>query len=338
MNSGLVTLGTVGMGAMLKKMGPLFWKMPANGIKYLYFATKATRQLAKIQSLRFGGFFANDLINKTVAFHIFSKADTLLENDFQMALRVLYRALMAPEPTILAFNTPDTQNAATEEPRIPILPSSTASDFDESSSCNGTSCVQLNLVNGCPYKIFVGRCCACEFDGWHNKNKKCAGSEQITRCATWQRLSRQFLFLNGPFDADGKQTFDVSYVDGANVPISVHVPNCSHGSVIYDYKLGNSLDQLVDAMPDAMKMVDLNGKKRVKSVCLAYGTDSVCCRNAHDQPTTCGPTHNWTTDQITGYNAMLAAFPTSYSYAYDDANATRVCWHGPNFRIGFCTN
>uniref|UniRef100_A0A914I3Z6 Endonuclease/exonuclease/phosphatase domain-containing protein n=1 Tax=Globodera rostochiensis TaxID=31243 RepID=A0A914I3Z6_GLORO len=121
----------------------------------------ADGKVAFESSLRFGGFFANDLINKTVAFHIFSKADTLLENDFQMALRlgafmddfdgmalrILALDLVSvteyigcqmmcslpnsdgTEPTTLAFNTPDTQNAATEEPRTPILPSSTASEI-----------------------------------------------------------------------------------------------------------------------------------------------------------------------------------------------------------------
>ncbi|KAI3419405.1 hypothetical protein GPALN_006649 [Globodera pallida] len=332
-------------------------------------------------SLRFGGFFANDLINKTTAIHIFSKADALLEKDFQMALglgafmddfdgmalSILALDLVSvtkytgckmkcslpsfdgTDPTILAFNTTETGHAATVESRTPILPSSTASDFDESSLCNGTSCVQLNLVNGCPYEIFVAGAVHVNLTAGTTKTKSVPAVSSAQRlwantdcdkmnnphCNLAAAMPPISLF-EWTFDADGKQTFDVSYVDGANVPISVHVPNCT--SVTYDNKLGNSLDKLVDGMPDAMKMVDSNGKKRVKSVCLAYGTDSVCCRNAHDQPTTCGRAHNWTADQIAGYNAMLAAFPTSYNYAYDDRNATKVCWSCTNFRIGFCTN
>uniref|UniRef100_A0A183BMV7 VWFD domain-containing protein n=1 Tax=Globodera pallida TaxID=36090 RepID=A0A183BMV7_GLOPA len=209
--------------------------------------------------------------------------------------------------------------------------------------------VQLTLVNGCPYAIFVAGAVQVNLTAGATETKnvpKVSSAQRLWANTDCDKPNNPLCSLSAAmppislfewtFDADGKQTYDVSYVDGANVPISVQVPNCP--SVTYDSKLGNSLDQLADAVPDAMKMVDSNGRKRVKSVCLAYGTDSVCCRNAHDQPETCGPTHDWTSDQIAGYNAMRAAFPTSYSYAYDDRIATEVCWSGTSFRIGFCTN
>uniref|UniRef100_A0A914I4J1 Uncharacterized protein n=1 Tax=Globodera rostochiensis TaxID=31243 RepID=A0A914I4J1_GLORO len=198
-----------------------------------------------------------------------------------------------------------------------------------------TNCasVQLTLVNGCPFAIFVAGAVQVNLTAGATEIKnvpKVSSAQRLWANTDCDKPNNALCSLSAAmppislfewtFDADGKQTYDVSYVDGANVPISVQVPNCP--SVTYDTKLGNSLDQLADTVPEAMKMVDSNGKKRVKSVCLAYGTDSVCCRNSHNQPETCGPTHGWTSDQIAGYNAMRAAFPTSYSYAYDDRIAT----------------
>ncbi|KAL3081412.1 hypothetical protein niasHS_011656 [Heterodera schachtii] len=213
---------------------------------------------------------------------------------------------------------------------------------------SGINDVQLTLVNGCPYKIYVAGAVQVNLTANERQTKNVPSVSTAQRLwantdcdsdnnplCNLQAAMPPISLFEWTFDADGKQTYDVSYVDGANVPISVRVPNCP--GVNFNKTLGNSLDTLVDQLPDAMKM-DAFGKKRVKSVCLAYSTDSVCCRSPFGTPETCGPTKGWTDDQKKGYKAMLAAFPNSYNYAYDDQIATEVCMNGKEFMIGFCTN
>uniref|UniRef100_A0A183CMY2 Thaumatin-like protein n=1 Tax=Globodera pallida TaxID=36090 RepID=A0A183CMY2_GLOPA len=139
---------------------------------------------------------------------------------------------------------------------------------------------------------------------------------------------------------DNAQFYDVSYVDGFNVPISVLVKDCPGVRIASNF----TFNSLLASLPIEMKkdMTYNNGQDLVgvQSVCNAYGTDVVCCRNAYGVPATCKPSaeHGWTSDQLAGYNTMHATFPDTYNYAYDDQNATKVCHGATEFHIGICTN
>ncbi|KAL3077783.1 hypothetical protein niasHS_011586 [Heterodera schachtii] len=147
-------------------------------------------------------------------------------------------------------------------------------------------------------------------------------------------------------DQQGQTFYDISYVDAASVPMSVFEPTCAK-NISYNPNLGNSIQNLWNAVPAPMQAVDQFGKQFVKSPCQAYDSAATCCTGAHNLPTTCGvfyqpdgtaQTNNMTQAEIDGLNAMHTAFPSSYSYAYDDKIATGMCPGVNQFTIGFGTN
>uniref|UniRef100_A0A914I1B3 Uncharacterized protein n=1 Tax=Globodera rostochiensis TaxID=31243 RepID=A0A914I1B3_GLORO len=148
----------------------------------------------------------------------------------------------------------------------------------------------------------------------------------------------EMTFKNGQSLEEKVQFYDVSLVDGFNVPISVFVKDCPGVNISKNY----NFNSLLNALPAEMKDLTYNSGQDlvgVKSVCGAFDTDAVCCRNAYNLPGTCKPDtdHGWEQKQIDAYNVMRAAFPDAYNYAYDDQSATKVCKGATDFHIGICT-
>jgi hypothetical protein len=117
--------------------------------------------------------------------------------------------------------------------------------------------------------------------------------------------------------AGGKDFYDVSLVDGYNLPMLVRAtaPEC----------------------PDTGCLVDLNGLcpdelraahgRACRSACEAFGSPEYCCNGAYGNPNTCHPSQ---------YSQLFkSACPNSYSYAYDDATSTFTCNH-TDYTITFC--
>ncbi|KAL3122814.1 hypothetical protein niasHT_009105 [Heterodera trifolii] len=73
-----------------------------------------------------------------------------------------------------------------------------------------------------------------------------------------------------------------------------------------------------------MFMKDEYEKTQIKSLCGTYNSDDVCCRAAYGTPDTCQPT-NWAPEKQAIYNALRAANPDGYTYAYDDKTAIKKC-------------
>ncbi|RWW18620.1 hypothetical protein BHE74_00014525 [Ensete ventricosum] len=120
----------------------------------------------------------------------------------------------------------------------------------------------------------------------------------------------------------GKDFYDVSCVDGFNVPVSV-VP--SGGSNCDSTSCRTNINA---RCPTELRMAAPDGSVvGCKSACLAFGTDEYCCRGKFGSPDTCKPT---------GYSKMFKdACPQAYSYAYDDKSSTFTCV-GANYDITFC--
>ncbi|KAL3077789.1 hypothetical protein niasHS_011592 [Heterodera schachtii] len=78
-------------------------------------------------------------------------------------------------------------------------------------------------------------------------------------------------------------------------------------------------------------------KTQIKSLCGTYNSDDVCCRAAYGTPDTCQPT-NWAPEKQAIYNALRAANPDGYTYAYDDKTAIKKCSSSSAAIVGFCTN
>ncbi|XP_054796403.1 pathogenesis-related thaumatin-like protein 3.5 isoform X1 [Prosopis cineraria] len=128
--------------------------------------------------------------------------------------------------------------------------------------------------------------------------------------------------LNGD---GGLDFFDVSLVDGYNVPMLV-VPqggsgdNCSSTGCVVD---------LNGACPSELKVTNVDGKQGVacKSACEAFGSPQYCCSGAYATPDTCKPS---------SYSGIFkSACPRAYSYAYDDKTSTFTC-AAADYSIIFC--
>ncbi|KAK1325480.1 Thaumatin-like protein 1 [Acorus calamus] len=112
--------------------------------------------------------------------------------------------------------------------------------------------------------------------------------------------------------ADGLDFYDVSLVDGYNLPILVAPRggsgNCSSTGCLAD---------LNGACPSDLKVVSKSngGSESVacRSACEAYGEPQYCCSGAYGNPNTCKPS---------SYSLFFKnACPRAYSYAYDDSTS-----------------
>ncbi|EOX90842.1 Pathogenesis-related thaumatin superfamily protein isoform 3, partial [Theobroma cacao] len=126
--------------------------------------------------------------------------------------------------------------------------------------------------------------------------------------------------LNG---AGGLDFYDVSLVDGYNLPMMVSPQggtggNCtSAGCAAY----------LNGDCPLELKVVDGTEGVACKSACDALGDPKYCCSGAYATPNTCKPS---------SYSEFFkTACPTAYSYAYDDGTSTFTC-AGADYVITFC--
>ncbi|KAK4784182.1 hypothetical protein SAY86_018550 [Trapa natans] len=127
--------------------------------------------------------------------------------------------------------------------------------------------------------------------------------------------------LNG---AGGLDFYDVSLVDGHNLPIIIApqggtgAGNCSTVGCAGD---------LNAACPNELKVSDGSASVACKSACNAFGDPQYCCSGAYDTPETCQPSV---------YSEFFKnACPTAYSYAYDDGTSTFTC-AGADYLITFC--
>ncbi|KAK3039176.1 hypothetical protein RJ639_026709 [Escallonia herrerae] len=118
--------------------------------------------------------------------------------------------------------------------------------------------------------------------------------------------------------------YDVSLVDGFNLPMSVKAVNgrgnCSTAGCDGDLRQNCPRELQRRA----------NGKVvACRSACDVFDTDEYCCRGVHGNSATCQPTY---------YSKLFKeACPTSYSYAYDDPTSIFTC-SGPDYIITFCVS
>ncbi|KAF4347330.1 thaumatin-like protein 1 isoform X1 [Cannabis sativa] len=128
--------------------------------------------------------------------------------------------------------------------------------------------------------------------------------------------------LNG---ADGLDFYDVSLVDGYNIPMLIVPKGGTRGGC----GATGCLVDLNGACPTALRVARANGKGSVacRSACEAFGDPRFCCSEAYSTPDTCGPSP---------YSLYFKhACPRSYSYAYDDKTSTYTC-ASADYTIIFC--
>ncbi|KAL4632197.1 hypothetical protein ACB092_04G034700 [Castanea dentata] len=121
----------------------------------------------------------------------------------------------------------------------------------------------------------------------------------------------------------GNDFYDVSLVDGFNLPLSITpqgAASCQSTSCPGNVN-SVCLPELAVKGPDGSVIA-------CKSACLALNQPQYCCTGAFSTPATCPPTN---------YSMLFKnQCPQAYSYVYDDKTSTFTCPTGANYLITFC--
>lgn len=126
--------------------------------------------------------------------------------------------------------------------------------------------------------------------------------------------------LNG---GGGNDFYDVSNVDGFNIPVAVAPQGGSGrcGAASCPVNINARCPQELQAVRGGL-VVGCN------SACAAFNTDRYCCRGGFGTPQTCPPTN---------YSSVFkTACPLAYSYAFDDRSSTFTCAGAGSYLITFC--
>ncbi|KAL6641207.1 hypothetical protein ACP70R_019388 [Stipagrostis hirtigluma subsp. patula] len=129
----------------------------------------------------------------------------------------------------------------------------------------------------------------------------------------------------------GGSSYDVSLVDGYNLPVAVSTkpstaggPKCAIAGCAKDVNALCPPELQVTAGAGANKTAVV----ACKSACLAFGLDAFCCRGAYATPAAC---------RGSVYSRLFKdACPAYYSYAYDTTAATASGCYAQEYVITFC--
>lgn len=122
----------------------------------------------------------------------------------------------------------------------------------------------------------------------------------------------------------GQDFYDISLVDGFNLPVSL-APQGGSGLCS-----STSCPANVNAVcpPELAVKGPGGGVVGCKSACLAFNQPQYCCTGSFGSPVTCPPT---------SYSKIFKdQCPQAYSYAYDDKTSTFTCTGGANYLVTFC--
>lgn len=146
----------------------------------------------------------------------------------------------------------------------------------------------------------------------------CGGVLQCNGAGGTPPASLAEFTLDSPMDF-----YDVSFVDGFNIPISVY-PSCGTGNCS---NIQCSSDINLQC-PQELQLKTYDGTTvACKSACFAFNKPEYCCTGEFNNPTTCKPT------EYSQY--FKSSCKDAYSYAYDDATSIFTC-KGANYLISFC--
>jgi hypothetical protein len=178
---------------------------------------------------------------------------------------------------------------------------------------------------------FWGRT-GCVFDSagvGHCQTGDCGG---LFQCKGWGTIPATLAEVN--FDAwDNLDFYDVSMVDGSNLPMYINTTSSSGGTVD-----PISSDGCVPAgctkpvvCPSVLDVKVGSTVVGCISACARLDTDQLCCRGQYSSRAACNPT-TWPVD----YAAVFKrAEPYAYSYVDDDATSVFTCKGVCDYRITF---
>ncbi|MFJ8151683.1 thaumatin family protein [Streptomyces sp. NPDC094468] len=135
------------------------------------------------------------------------------------------------------------------------------------------------------------------------------------------------------FDAyAGMDFYDVSMVDGANLPMYINISHTTTTDPVGDTGCYRGTCTTEIDCPEAMRSYSGGRETGCKPPCAAFGGDTYCCRGAWAGRDRCVPA-KWPVDYT---QVFKRAAPYAYSYAFDDA-ATMACKGACYYRVTFGT-
>jgi hypothetical protein len=170
---------------------------------------------------------------------------------------------------------------------------------------------------GCVFHRGVGHCQTGDCDG----RFQCTGNGAIP--ATLAEYD---------MDAwDGLDFYDVSMVDGANLPMYINVTRGQAANKVSRNGCIPAGCTRPVVCPDPLQLKAGGVVVACESACAKFGTDQYCCRGAWASRSQCDPAE-WPVD----YAAVFKrAEPYAYSYVDDDATSVYVCKGQCDYRIVF---
>ncbi|KAG0164569.1 hypothetical protein DFQ28_010151 [Apophysomyces sp. BC1034] len=128
-------------------------------------------------------------------------------------------------------------------------------------------------------------------------------------------------FFKGAF---GKDFYDISLVDGYNLPMSISPVSQGTGG----YNCGSPKCDTMPSCPQEYAVKDATGNVvACQSACSKTNTAAACCTGANDDPSKCTPGDH--------SNNIKKACPDAYSFAYDDQTSTFEC-NSETYTVTFC--
>ena len=130
---------------------------------------------------------------------------------------------------------------------------------------------------------------------------------------------------------DGLDFYDVSMVDGSNLPMYINTTHRVGADPISPTGCYQGACTKAVVCPSGMQVASGGQVVACETACAAFGGDAYCCTGAWAGRTNCDPA-KWPVD----YAKLVFkdAEPYAYSYAFDDS-ATMACKGGCYYRITF---
>ena len=208
-----------------------------------------------------------------------------------------------------------------------------------------TSASKIIIKNQCDYDLQLGKLdngqshaefsqlaqgSSKDFDvgsQWQGRfwGRESAGSndDSIPGAGTFQASLAEFT-LRGHA---GYDFYDISFVDGYNLPISIEPSNPEKEDTNSKYRCGSPTCSKLPTCPEYLKVYQ-NGKEvGCKSACSKFNTDEYCCAGDNSTPDKCPPS-SYSKD-------VKDACPDVYTYAYDDITSTYMC-KAEGYTVTFC--
>jgi hypothetical protein len=163
----------------------------------------------------------------------------------------------------------------------------------------------------------------------HCETGDCGG---LLQCKGWGTIPATLAEVN--FDAwDNLDFYDVSMVDGSNLPMYINITKSSGGTkdkVSPNGCVAAGCTKPVNC-PSALDVKAGNAVVGCISACARLGGDQYCCRGQWSSRSACDPA-KWPVDYA---EVFKSAEPYAYSYVDDDATSVFTCSGRCDYRITF---